>query len=158
MRRHLNGHEGALPGENMGFTGTKAPSDHVAGRIGPTPQAPGRFATSSRSCTATRRVPLHLGRPGIARPCRSAPPPLPVAGAAGDAGDGPRLPTLDEFRPTTNVDADGMWAPPNIGQRLPSPAALAMQVSNGTFARVDPSEPGTFDTDQSTRTVMDTEL
>jgi hypothetical protein len=56
---------------------------------------------------------------------------------------------LAQLAATTSFNADGMWATTNVGQRIPTPCFLLMQVKNGQFARVYPKAPGTFDCNRS---------
>jgi ABC-type branched-subunit amino acid transport system substrate-binding protein len=63
----------------------------------------------------------------------------------GDNNSLTRRALLDALRTTTKFNADGMLGATNIGQRLPSPCYLVMQVKHGEFRRVYPSTPGTFD-------------
>jgi len=65
---------------------------------------------------------------------------------------------LEALRSATNFDADGMSAPTNIGQRIPSACFLLMQVRNGQFARVYPAKPATFDCTPSNRTTIKEDL
>ncbi len=58
---------------------------------------------------------------------------------------------LAQLTATTSFNADGMWGTTNIGQRIPSPCFLVMQVKNGQFTRVYPTKPGTFDCKASNR-------
>lgn len=65
---------------------------------------------------------------------------------------------LDALRSTTSFNADGMWAPTNIGQRIPSPCFLVLQVKGGQFTRMYPSAPGTFDCKPTNRAVIKADL
>jgi hypothetical protein len=48
-------------------------------------------------------------------------------------------------RGLTNFDDNGFIAPTNIGGKVASKCLIGMQVQNGKFVRVDPTEPGKFD-------------
>ena len=43
---------------------------------------------------------------------------------------------LAQLASTTSFNADGMWGTTNIGQHIPTPCFLIMQVKNGQFTRV----------------------
>jgi hypothetical protein len=58
-----------------------------------------------------------------------------------------RASMFDAIRGLKNFDAGGLIAPTNIAERTNSHCLIGMQVQNGTFVRVDPVEPGTFDCD-----------
>jgi ABC-type branched-subunit amino acid transport system substrate-binding protein len=45
----------------------------------------------------------------------------------------------------TSFDADGIIGPVNIGARASSDCSVLVQLVNGTWQRVDPTKPGTFD-------------
>ena len=63
---------------------------------------------------------------------------------------------LEALRSTTDFNAEGMSAPTNIGQRIPSSCFLVMQVRNGQFTRVYPARPATFDcTSSNGRTIKE---
>ncbi len=65
---------------------------------------------------------------------------------------------LAQLRSTTNFDAEGMYAPTNFGQRIPSPCFMVVQVKNAQFVRVYPSRPSTFDCNPRNRTVIKADL
>jgi ABC-type branched-subunit amino acid transport system substrate-binding protein len=52
---------------------------------------------------------------------------------------------LAQLASTTSFNAAGMWGTTNVGQRIPSPCFILMQVKNGQFTRIYPTKPGTFD-------------
>jgi ABC-type branched-subunit amino acid transport system substrate-binding protein len=63
----------------------------------------------------------------------------------GDNNSLTRRALLDALRATTSLNADGMLGTTNIGQRIPSPCYVVMQVKHGRFTRIYPAKPGTFD-------------
>ena len=65
---------------------------------------------------------------------------------------------LAQLASTTSFNADGMWGTTNIGQHIPTPCFLIMQVKNGQFTRVYPSTPGTFDCKASNRITIRADL
>ena len=56
---------------------------------------------------------------------------------------------LAQLASTTSFNAGGMWGTTNVGQRIPTPCFLVMQVKNAKFTRVYPKTPGTFDCTKS---------
>jgi hypothetical protein len=56
---------------------------------------------------------------------------------------------LAQLAATTSFNGDGMWTTTNVGQRIPSPCFLLLQVKNGQFTRVYPTKAGTFDCNRS---------
>ena len=46
-------------------------------------------------------------------------------------------------------DANGMMPKTDIGGKVPSTCYVGMQVQNGKFVRVSPTQPGTFDCDDN---------
>ena len=65
---------------------------------------------------------------------------------------------LAQLAATTSFNADGMWGTTNIGQHVPTPCFLLMQVKNGQFNRVYPAKRGTFDCNRSNRITVKTDL
>ena len=63
--------------------------------------------------------------------------------------DGPngltRAALLEAIRNTHDFDAGGMSAPTDIGGKKAQPCLVGLQVQNGKFVRVDPTEKGKFD-------------
>jgi Periplasmic binding protein len=52
---------------------------------------------------------------------------------------------LNAIKGITNFDDNGFISPTNIGGKVGSKCLIGMQVQNGKFVRVDPTEPGKFD-------------
>ncbi len=52
---------------------------------------------------------------------------------------------LEELSKTQDFDAGGLLATTNVGKRMPSDCYNLQQVQDGTFVRVHPKKPGTFD-------------
>lgn len=48
-----------------------------------------------------------------------------------------------------SFNADGMWGTTDIGNRVPTPCVMVLQVRNGKFTRVYPKKPGTLDCKKS---------
>ena len=48
-----------------------------------------------------------------------------------------------------NFNADGMFGTTDIGNRVPTPCFMLLQVRNGKFVRVYPTKPGTLDCTKS---------
>jgi len=66
----------------------------------------------------------------------------------GDPNSLTRANLLTALRNMHDFNADGMAAPGiDIGRHLGSPCLVGMQVQNGKFVRIDPTEPGKFDCD-----------
>jgi hypothetical protein len=67
----------------------------------------------------------------------------------GDPNSLTRANLLTALRGIHDFNAEGMAAPGiDIGRRIGSTCLVGMQVKNGKFVRVDPTEPGTFDCDK----------
>jgi hypothetical protein len=58
-----------------------------------------------------------------------------------------RINLLAALRNMHTFNGGGMVPTIDIGRRLASTCLVGMQVKNGTFVRVDPIQPGTFDCD-----------
>ncbi len=56
-----------------------------------------------------------------------------------------RKAVLAALADTHEFDADGMWAPTDIGNRIPPSCFISTQVKDGKFVRVHPKKVGTFD-------------
>ena len=56
-----------------------------------------------------------------------------------------RAALLEAIRNTHDFDAGGMSAPVDIGGKKAQPCLVGLQVQNGKFVRVDPTEKGKFD-------------
>src|SRR4029077_12083357 len=52
---------------------------------------------------------------------------------------------FDAIHNITDFDANGFISPTNIGGKIGSKCLIGMQVKNGKFVRVQPTEPGKFD-------------
>jgi hypothetical protein len=60
-----------------------------------------------------------------------------------------RASLLDALRDTKAFDADGMWGTTNIGDHVPTPCYVLLQVKSGKFQRVHPTKATTFDCKKS---------
>jgi hypothetical protein len=57
----------------------------------------------------------------------------------------PRKTIFEALNKIHNFSADGMFAPIDLAGRGLSECSVASQAKNGTFVRVHPTKPGTFD-------------
>jgi ABC-type branched-subunit amino acid transport system substrate-binding protein len=69
-----------------------------------------------------------------------------------------RAALLEQLRDTHAFNGDGMFGTVDVGNRVPTPCFLVMQVKNGKFTRVYPKKPGTFDCKKSNNIEVDTNL
>jgi len=60
-----------------------------------------------------------------------------------------RAALFDALRGITRFDADGMWGTTNVGDHVPTPCFVLMQVKGTKFQRVHPQKAATFDCKKS---------
>ena len=60
-----------------------------------------------------------------------------------------RAALFDALRGIKRFDADGMWGTTNVGDHVPTPCFVLMQVKGAKFQRVHPQKAATFDCKKS---------
>jgi ABC-type branched-subunit amino acid transport system substrate-binding protein len=65
---------------------------------------------------------------------------------------------LDALRTTKGFDADGMWGTTNVGDRVPTPCFVLLQVDGGKFQRVHPQKATTLDCKKSNNITYESDI